>query len=87
MPATIDCPDCDGHGCDECNKRGSFDVTACPNQYVGDIRTAIPLMDLFENGLPPVSGGTLDQAAWFLSAVRTLQHEEAAVEAADHEDV
>ena len=31
------------------------------------------LVDLFESGLPPVAGGSLDQTAWFLEAVRELK--------------
>lgn len=31
------------------------------------------LIELFENGLPPVAGGSLDQTAWFLDAARELK--------------
>jgi hypothetical protein len=37
----------------------------------------VQLIDLFEKGLPPIAGGTLDQAVWFLEAVKVLHNEEA----------
>jgi hypothetical protein len=37
----------------------------------------VQLIDLFEKGLPPIAGGTLDQSVWFLEAVKVLGSEEA----------
>jgi hypothetical protein len=37
----------------------------------------VQLIDLFEKGLPPIAGGTLDQSVWFLEAVKVLSNEEA----------
>lgn len=34
------------------------------------------LIDLFEKGLPPVTGGVLDQAAWFIEASKVFANEE-----------
>ena len=31
------------------------------------------LVDLFESGLPPVAGGSLNQTAWFLDAAREIK--------------
>jgi len=36
----------------------------------------IELVDLFDEGLPPVAGGALDQAASFLEAARRFKTEE-----------
>jgi hypothetical protein len=41
----------------------------------------VELADLFEKGIPPIAGGALDQAAWFLHATKTLAHEEASIKA------
>lgn len=35
------------------------------------------MIDLFEKGLPPIAGGTLDQSVWFIEAARILSNEEA----------
>jgi hypothetical protein len=42
---------------------------------------AVELIDLFRKGLPPVSGGTLDQSVWFLDAARILENEESKLKA------
>ena len=42
---------------------------------------AVQLIDLFRKGLPPVSGGALDQSVWFLDAARILEHEESKLKA------
>ncbi len=42
---------------------------------------AIELMDLYAKGLPPVAGGTLDQAAWFIRAARYSEHQENLIKA------
>jgi len=34
------------------------------------------LIELFKKGLPPVAGGSLDQAAWFIEAAATLERED-----------
>lgn len=37
---------------------------------------ALPFIDLFGDGVPPVQGGVLDQSSWFVSAYRRLKFEE-----------
>ena len=56
-------------------------LDGCPNAYCREMVPLIELADLFEKGIPPVTGGALDQAAWFLQATKTLAHEEAAIKA------
>jgi len=41
----------------------------------------IPLADLFAKGIPPVSGGVLDQSAWFIQASRILERDEETIKA------
>lgn len=51
----------------------------CPNRYCSDVAPAIELIDLFHDGMPPVVGGVLDQAAWFLDAARFMKSEDARI--------
>jgi hypothetical protein len=66
---------CDGAGCHEC-ENGQVQIKGCPQTYCREIVSAIGLIDLFEKGLPPISGGTLDQSVWFLEAAKVLSNEE-----------
>jgi hypothetical protein len=68
-PIDLQCPACDGEGCEECNE-GWFKLDGCPNRYCRTVVPAIELIDLFEKGLPPVSGGVLNQSASFLNAAK-----------------
>ena len=74
-PLAIECPSCDGEGCDHCSD-GSVDVVGCPNKFCGEVSQVVRLGDLFSKGLPPVSGGVLDQSAWFIQAVGILARDE-----------
>jgi len=38
--------------------------------------TTIQLIDFFEKGHPPVTGGTLNQTAWFINAATALKSED-----------
>jgi hypothetical protein len=38
--------------------------------------TSIDLIDLFGKGMPPISGGVLDQSASFIDAVQFFESEE-----------
>lgn len=75
---------CSGEGCQHCND-GDFAVDGCPNAYCREIAPAIRLIDLYNKGLPPVGGGTLDQSAWFIDAARTLEYEEQLIKAESSE--
>ncbi len=76
----IECPECEGIGdsCEHC-KNGRFELTQCPQEFIRDYVPTFRLVDLFENGTPPVAGGALDQTLWFLNAHRTLKNEDAIV--------
>lgn len=71
----IECPDCRGQGCDGCNE-GMLQIRGCPNRFCSSVVPAVELIDMFGKGLPPVSGGTLDQSVSFLEAARFLTNEE-----------
>ena len=87
----IECPECDGVGCEKNEnknhsvaespgcKNGRFNLDQCPQDFIRDYVSTFRLVDLFENGIPPVAGGSLDQTLWFLNAHRTLKHEDAIV--------
>jgi len=75
----IECPECDGTGCDSCN-RGRFNLSECPQKFIGDYISTFRLVDLFQKGIPPVAGGALNQTMWFIDAAATLKNEDAIVE-------
>jgi hypothetical protein len=74
-PAIIGCPACDGLGCVHCEMLGSFEISDCPQSKVSDFVDFIQASDLFHQGCPPVMGGSLDQACWFLDAAQRLKTE------------
>lgn len=84
-PIEIECPSCNGSGCDHCNQ-GAIKITGCPNDYCRKIADATHLIDLYERGLPPVAGGALDQAAWFIEAARRLKSDESQLKAMEIQD-
>jgi hypothetical protein len=80
-PALIECVTCSGSGCEECNHEGRYKLTECPRKnlplWIDELSEAAHYM---EQGLPPVVGGSLDQAKWFLQACRKLKSEHAAID-------
>ncbi len=61
----------DGCGYDE------WILRECPMQYVsGDIWQLMSLAKLYEKGLPPVIGGSLDQAVIFVAAAEFVWNQE-----------
>lgn len=49
----------------------------CPRAYVTrDIWQAVSLAGLYEKGLPPAAGGSLDQAVAFIAAAEFIWQEE-----------
>ena len=77
-PALVQCSECGGNGCSQCNDRGEFELTSCPNRYIGrDTADVLQYVGLCEKGLPPVAGGALDQSAWFIDAMSFVSNERA----------
>ena len=74
---------CDGRGCDECDN-GEFQVNECPNKYCGELVNAIDLFDLYEHGVMPISGGSLDQSVWFVQAAKRFRAEESLAKTIRH---
>ena len=79
-PISIECVKCNGAGCDQCTD-GYMEIIGCPQVECASVVDAVQLIDLFRKGLPPVSGGALDQSVWFLDAARILEHEESKLKA------
>ncbi len=73
----MDCVNCGGKGCIECEDTGKFAITKCPLEFITtDVFELIALAELFEKGLPPVAGGVLDQAKIFVDAARFVFQEQ-----------
>lgn len=74
-PAMLECPVCNGTGCDAC-RDGMFSMHTCPKKFVGyEITEACNAAAIAEKGLWPVVGGSLDQSAWFVDFVQCLASE------------
>lgn len=72
----VACPACEETGCQRCEHQGYFYLSECPKQLVdSELYRMTRLAAYLENGLPPVAGGSLDQSAWFMEFVSTLQLE------------
>lgn len=68
---------CGESGCEACQGRGHWRLEVCPLDFVDDETwQLIELAELFKQGLPPVAGGTLDQAAVFVEAARRVWREQ-----------
>ncbi len=79
-PAEIECPECGGNGCVECDDTGVFELRSCPQRFVGDLMyDVLHYAALFEKGITPVEGGALDQTNWFVAAARFAWGEQAAL--------
>ena len=77
--AEIECPVCDGDGCEECVD-GWFTVSECPARFIGsELIQDIQVISSSEHHLP-VAGGILDQSAWWFELKETLRREERRVQ-------
>ena len=74
-PLKIECPSCAGRDCSRC-VGGYVQIDGCPNAYCRDLAPIVDLAGLFQNGIPPVGGGSLDQAKWFIDVANQLKHDE-----------
>ena len=80
FPADIECQECGGQGCSECED-GYFSLTQCPSEFIGqDLISDIRLITATEHHLP-VAGGLLDQSAWWFELKTLLASEENRVQA------
>jgi hypothetical protein len=77
-PADIQCPACEGDGCEHCSG-GYFSLTECPSIFIGrDLIDEIRIVTATEQHLP-VAGGLLDQSAWWFELRERLRSEEARI--------
>ena len=68
-PIQLKCFFCNETGCSECNQTGRITITGCPLRTIDEgIWDIIELADLYEKGLPPNAGGSLDQMRAFIVA-------------------
>ena len=71
----LECPGCRGLGCEHCSD-GAFTIPECPSTYCQQIVPSIELFELWHQGIPPITGGSLDQSVWFVEAARVFKTEE-----------
>lgn len=74
---------CEGFGpvgnsgeCGTCKGTGVMAIDGCPQKYVADICDAVNLAGHAGNGLLPVAGGMMDQAAWFIQCWQALESDQ-----------
>jgi hypothetical protein len=80
LPAVGTCVVCGGNAaaCEECSGSGTFDILDCPQRLIDDwVWQMIELAEMYEKGLPPVAGGVLDQAAYFVRFAKRVMDESA----------
>lgn len=71
----LTCAACGGVGCGDCDG-GQVTVVGCPlDQVPRAVWSVLEAAGLLEQGLAPVAGGLLDQAAGFLDAARQISAE------------
>jgi len=64
----VACPECNELGCEHCKGTGYFLITDCPKKSIDiEVYKANRLSLLMQKGLPPISGGSLEQSAWFMN--------------------
>lgn len=68
----MECPACNGAGCEECNA-GRIEIRQCPLELITpDVWDTLHYAALYEKGLPPLAGGSLDQAYNFTQSARII---------------
>lgn len=74
----IECPDCEGDGCKECDDDGEVEVASCPKKLIGNsVYEAMMAADMAKKGCWPVAGGWLDQTHTCIESVQRIWSEEA----------
>lgn len=73
---------CNGLGCEDTDNAdrchdGVLRLTGCPKTLIpADVWDVIREAGMYKRGLPPIAGGTLDQAAGFTEAARFIWAEQ-----------
>lgn len=74
----MECFICGDRGCKYCNDTGEILIVGCPLKVIpAEIWDIIELAELYEKGLPPIAGGSLDQMRAFVAAFRIVTQEKA----------
>lgn len=77
---TIECPLCNGIGCDDCHD-GNWFPEDCPKKMIGEEMTvAANYYNLAEKGFLPEEGGLLRQSQWFIDIMLMFQSEQARID-------
>lgn len=87
-PAELECTACDGTAktrdsevCKQCNGTGVFELTECPQKYVGsDMIYDLNIASACRDGVMPVSGGLMEQSAYWFDLWTTLESEQARID-------
>lgn len=68
----VDCGEVGKAGCSRCDGTGEVPIFECPNRTVPQgYRETLSAVIMVDRGLGlPQSGGTMEQSAWFISAMR-----------------
>ena len=69
-PKRFECVECLGRGCAACDDRGWYETTDCPQKVARPMSKTLALIDMADKGHLPVTGGVMDQSAWFIEAYR-----------------
>lgn len=76
---TVSCSACGGDGCERCDRDGKYGMMRCPKKLVelrpDVVRAFVACQRFEEHGVLPVAGGTDQQSAPFMFALRIYQHE------------
>lgn len=68
-PLRIECPDCEGVGCEKCGNDGHFYISDCPKKEIDrNTLDLIRFSELAKANNWPCSGGMLSQSINFLTA-------------------
>jgi len=77
-PLVIECAGCGGRGCPTCGQTGQIEIAECPLRIVPrEVWRLLELAEMYDKGLGPVAGGTLDQAVTFVEACRQVWADQA----------
>ena len=83
-PALVECAECGGGGCAECGGAGRWMLEHCPLRlWDSGLDELFDLAALQSKGLPPIAGGALDQAHWWMECAARLVDEQRRVGLSD----
>lgn len=78
----VDCPECNGYGCKNCNGDGRHKYSDCPQKIIDrNTKDAIGFAELMEKGFLPCEGGLLNQSAALIEHCKFYGEEKCRVEA------